>query len=123
MGAPRKVDFVRRRVSTVTLARIGCALEIRSCRYFGSRGAEVVAWVRLGRWILSLLVSLALSLHVLGVAWNADYIDICVSKVIFARIGCALEFRFCRYVGVDGAVDVAWVRLGTQIMLRFACPK
>ena len=34
------------------IARIGCALEFRSRRYFGSRGAEYVAWVRLGRWIL-----------------------------------------------------------------------
>ena len=53
----------------------------------------------------------------------ADYVAICVSKVIFARIGCALEFRFCRYVGVNSAVDVGWVRLGRQIISIFAAPK
>ena len=45
-----------------------------------------------------------------------DYVAICVSKVIFARIGCALEFRFCRYFGSRSAVDVAWVRLGVNTL-------
>ena len=46
-----------------------------------------------------------------------------VSPVIFARIGCALEFRSCRYFGSRSAEYVAWVRLGRRIMLLFACPR
>ena len=59
----------------------------------------------------------------MGAPRKADYVAICVSPVIFARIGCALEFRSCRYFGSPGAHAVAWVRLGRQILLLFACPR
>ena len=55
--------------------------------------------------------------------WTSDSFAICVSPAIFERIGCALEFRSCRYVGCPGADDVAWVRLGRRFLLLFACPR
>ena len=59
----------------------------------------------------------------LGCASEGGFCCFCVSPVIFARIGCVLEFRSYRYVGCPGADVVAWVRFGRRILLLFACPR